>query len=133
MLSLAKAWFSAGEGMACFRNSAKAWHSTTIFRGLPVPNEFQTLGNRFDTRAGGKFGLTDCLRTPPAAIGHAAACAPGVLPDDIFLDQDGPRRRHPRHAAAATFASYQVRNVTVTQPYTRPTAHATSSGTAMFV
>jgi len=47
------------------------------------------------------------------------------------------RARHepwrPRHAAAATFASYQVRNVTLTQPYARPTAHATSSGTAMFV
>ena len=42
-------------------------------------------------------------------------------------------RRHPRHAAVPTFASYQVRNVTVTQPYARPTAHATSSGTAMFV
>jgi len=52
---------------------------------------------------------------------------------NIAAHRRRPRPRHPRHAAVPTFASYQVRNVTVTQPYAKPTAHATSSGTAMFV
>jgi hypothetical protein len=61
-------------------------------QNLPTPNESQTLGNWFDTRAGGKFRLTACLRTPPATIGPASAWAPGLLPDDIILDQDGDPR-----------------------------------------
>jgi len=87
------------------------------------------------------------VRRPPARtpVGRPRAVrprrraevpAPMVQRSDvgnIAAHRRRPRPRHPRHAAVPTFASYQVRNVTVTQPYARPTAHATSSGTAMFV
>ena len=53
------------KGTAARRRPLRFW--------LPTPNEFQTLENRFDTRASGKFWLTAYHRTPPATTANMYA------------------------------------------------------------